>query len=1165
MAPTDLFISEYVEGSSFNKAIELFNGTGSPIDLTAGNYVLQFYFNGSNSPGTTINLAGTVAAGDVFVVADDGADAAILAVTDQTSTANFFSGDDAVVLRRGNTILDVIGQVGFRPSPEWGNGLISTQDNTIRRLSSVFAGDTNPLDAFVPALEWEGFANNTFDGLGSHTFDGHGNGLPTIRINEIRIDQPGDDNDEYFELFGPTNASLDGLTYLVIGDGPGDNSGVIEAVVSLSGLNLSASGFFLTAENTFSLGIPNLVANLNFENGDNVTHLLVQDFTGSNGDDLDLDDDGVLDITPWASILDGVALLQSTTGGDRTYSDITVGPDGSFVPGHVYRDPDGTGAWQIGGFTLGTNDTPGVTNVVDEPPPPAEIIKIYTIQGAGHTSPLNGQRVTTTGIVTAVDSNGFYLQDPTGDGNNATSDGIFVFTSSRPTISVGDELEVEGTVSEFTPGGAATGNLSITQLGGSPVITTLSSGNELPAAVILGAGGRIPPNQIIDNDNFALFDPEADGIDFFESLEGMRVTIQDALAVSGTNRFGEIYTVVDNGASATGLSDRGTLNIAPDDFNPERVQIQFDSGILPGFEVAVDTGARLGNVTGVVGYNFGNFEVNVTEPFAPIAQSNLQPEVSVIKAADDRLTVASYNVLNLDPNDGDGDADVAAGRFKAIAQHIVNNLNRPDIIGLQEVQDNDGSVISGVTAADATLQLLIDEIEAISGIRYEFIDNPFIGNGTSGGQPGGNIRTAFLYNPERVDFVAGSLRTVVDPAVQQTNRNNPFFNTRLPLAGTFRFNGEEVTVMNNHFSSKGGSSPLFGRNQPSVSDQPNAGQENPAINGSLDERRAQAAAVNDFVDGILSSDSNANVVVVGDFNEFEFISPLQILEQNLTNLTNTLPENERYSFIFDGNSQALDHILASNSLEGSALFDIVHVNIEFAESSQRASDHDPLLSSFAVLPANAIRGNERNNALNGTSGDDVILGFGGNDTINGNGGNNVLKGGAGNDTINGGAGNDRIEGGDGNDIINGNGGMDILVGGAGNDRINGGSQTDLIYGGDGNDIINGNGGDDIIFGGRGNDTINLGFGNSFVDSGPGNDLIQLNGGMTVVALAPGEGFDTIRNFQLGSTRFQAGDASLLTFENAGNGVNILKDGDRLAFVSNLRASVLSANLDAVFV
>src|SRR5439155_6142279 len=124
-APADLFISEYVEGSSNNKALELYNGTGAPVDLAANGYVVQFYFNGSTSAGTTVNLTGTVADGDVFVLAPTTAAAAILAQADQTTTSSFYNGDDAVVLRRGGTtgqILDVIGQVGVDPGTEWGTG-----------------------------------------------------------------------------------------------------------------------------------------------------------------------------------------------------------------------------------------------------------------------------------------------------------------------------------------------------------------------------------------------------------------------------------------------------------------------------------------------------------------------------------------------------------------------------------------------------------------------------------------------------------------------------------------------------------------------------------------------------------------------------------------------------------------------------------------------------------------------------------------------------------------------------------------------------------------------------------------------------------------------------------------------------------------------------------
>ncbi|MFL7795058.1 MAG: hypothetical protein AB8I69_23165, partial [Anaerolineae bacterium] len=179
-----------------------------------------------------------------------------------------------------------------------------------------------------------------------------------VTINEIRTDQPGSDNDEYFELAGSPGTSLNNLTYLVIGDGSGDTSGVIEAVVELTGTAIPADGYFLAVESTFSLGgTADLTTSLNFENSDNVTHLLVEGFTGSNGTDLDTDDDGVLDITPWSSIDDCVALLATVGSGNLTYCATTVGPDGSFAPGHVYRCPPG---WFIGQFDpVGGDDTPG--------------------------------------------------------------------------------------------------------------------------------------------------------------------------------------------------------------------------------------------------------------------------------------------------------------------------------------------------------------------------------------------------------------------------------------------------------------------------------------------------------------------------------------------------------------------------------------------------------------------------------------------------------------------------------------------------------------------------------------------------------------------------------------------------------------------------------------
>ncbi|MEL6458832.1 MAG: choice-of-anchor I family protein, partial [Cyanobacteria bacterium J06621_15] len=672
------------------------------------------------------------------------------------------------------------------------------------------------------------------------------------------------------------------------------------------------------------------------------------------------DDDSEVEIfnvaTSPAITVSGDSVTINPTNNLEASTDFYVEIDAGAIQdtaGNNFAGISGNETWN---FTTGTEDS---------------ITEIYEIQGAGHTSPfvsvdfenlpadtfsISGSEVTTTGIVTAVDTNGgrgFYLQDATGDGDNATSDAIFVFTGSTPTVNIGDELEVTGTVAEFFPGDTDTRNLPTTQIS-SPTITVKSSGNALPEATIIGTGGRVPPTENIDDDAFGSiankgnFDPDTDGIDFFESLEGMLVTAKDAQAIAPTNRFGEIFTVVDNGENATGISERGTLNISPDDFNPEKVQIDEDSGILDFEFPDVNVGAKLGDVTGVVGYSFGNFEIIPTEDFTGnIVESTIEAETTTIQGTADRLTVASYNVLNLDPNDADGDKDVENGRFDAIAAQIVNNLKTPDIIGLQEIQDNTGSADDAVTAADQTLQQLVDAIKTNGGPEYQFIDNTFIGNNTSGGQPGGNIRTAFLYNPDRVGLVDGSVESIQD-SDQQTNEDNPFNDARLPLVAKFTFKGEEVTVVNNHFSSKGGSSPILGVEQPFE-----ARQEEVIVNGSLDERQAQAEAVKGYVDGILAADSNANVVVLGDLNEFEFVSPVKdVLGSNLTNLAEIPPEDERYSFIFQGNSQYLDHILVSDNLAGTAEFDILQVNSEFAETTQRASDHDPLIASLSFSKEN---------------------------------------------------------------------------------------------------------------------------------------------------------------------------------------------------------------------
>ena len=179
--PTDLFFSEYIEGTSNNKAIEIYNGTGATVNLATGVYDVQLFSNGATTAGLTIALSGSVATGDVYVVAASTANAAILAQADQTSSAGLWNGDDALVLRKNGTIIDSFGIVGNDPGTEWGSGLTSTADNTLVRKSTICAGETNTTNAFDPATEWDGYAVDTTSNLGSHTANcGGGDVAPSI-------------------------------------------------------------------------------------------------------------------------------------------------------------------------------------------------------------------------------------------------------------------------------------------------------------------------------------------------------------------------------------------------------------------------------------------------------------------------------------------------------------------------------------------------------------------------------------------------------------------------------------------------------------------------------------------------------------------------------------------------------------------------------------------------------------------------------------------------------------------------------------------------------------------------------------------------------------------------------------------------------------------------
>ncbi len=568
-------------------------------------------------------------------------------------------------------------------------------------------------------------------------------------------------------------------------------------------------------------------------------------------------------------------------------------------------------------------------------------LRIHDIQGASHQSPFANKSVADVeGVVThVVDANNFYMQDTTPDLDENTSEGILIYKKNHG-LKNGDLVKTTGQVKEWVLDGYADKlktDLPVTEInaenGGS--VTVTESGHALPATGVLGDKGRHIPTQIIDNDNFGLFDPKEDGIDFYESLEGMRVEVDNPKIVAPQN-YGELVVVTNNKGN-TPFNTSGAINISKADYNPERIFVDINDSSF----IAKSGDYFKGNITGVMSYSFSNYKVLTNKDQLPtFVEGKTKPETTKLRGKHKKLTIASFNVENFSANkDGkDGTSDEKAGR---IADSIVHNLNAPDIVGLIEMQDGDGPVNDGKTDAKDSADRLINEIKAKGGPSYEYTDIAPI-DGKDGGIPGGNIRVAFIYNPDRVSLAPGTKGTATQ-AVEYKNgklslnpgridpTNPAFENSRKPLAAQFMFNGEKVTVIANHFNSKGGDQPMFGKNQP------------PVLSSEV-QRLQIAGIVNNFVKSMKADDPKANVVLLGDFNDFEFTPALEEVKGNeLSDMIQEVPYPERYSYSYQGNAQVLDHILVSNNLKKDTNVDIVHINSQFMEQHGRASDHDPVV------------------------------------------------------------------------------------------------------------------------------------------------------------------------------------------------------------------------------
>ncbi len=575
----------------------------------------------------------------------------------------------------------------------------------------------------------------------------------------------------------------------------------------------------------------------------------------------------------------------------------------------------------------------------------ADPIRIHDIQGTTRISPLVGKQVAgVAGVVTGVrtyGSRGFWIQDPDTDDDDATSEGVFVFTGSVPTVAVGDAVTVSGLVGEYIPGGVSSGNQSVTQIS-KPVVTVVSSGNAVPEATAVNEYS-VPCAYAPEGDpaatgsiNGLTLEPSRYALDHYESLEGMNIAIGTSRVVGATDPYAALWVTVKGWENNTKRG--GTVYGSYESQNTGRLQIQQLAPLAQQPFPVANVGDKLtGRTEGPLDFNqFGGYTL-VARTLGTVTAGTLAPEKTKPQA-EKELAVATYNVENLDPSD-------PQEKFDNLAKAVVENLATPDILALEEIQDDNGAKNDGTVSAEATLTKFTAAITAAGGPAYQWRTiNPE--DKKDGGQPGGNIRQVFLFNPARVSFTerapgdAVTATGVVEENGKAALTHSPgridpanpaWVDSRKPLAGEFVFRGKTVFVIANHFGSKGGDQGLTSSHQPPV-------------RSSEAKRLQQAQAVNGFVKDILAVEKKAAVLVVGDINDFEFSDTTKALEDGgaLYAAIKSLPRSERYSYVYQGNSQVLDQILTSPGIKQFS-YDSVHINAEFADQN---SDHDPQVVRF---------------------------------------------------------------------------------------------------------------------------------------------------------------------------------------------------------------------------
>lgn len=513
------------------------------------------------------------------------------------------------------------------------------------------------------------------------------------------------------------------------------------------------------------------------------------------------------------------------------------------------------------------------------------------VRGTGFRSPLVGKDVTTEGVVSAINEVGFYLEAEGGG-----SGGMLVRTRGAR-VAIGDRVRVSGKVRELADKGNQYGR-TVVEITDRPSVERLGQGKLAPPVDLTQLGA--PPSDYVG------------ATDYWRKLLGARVTIGQSTTLTSMNRFGDLVVLPEGWKIPEDrVSQYGGVLYKEGLENTIRAGVKYRNHV--GTPPSLSMGAKLADIEGIVTYRSGDFQIELSDTPKVVSNPKIESEKTTLKRSATAFTFCSLNMLNANPDEVE--------RLRAGAQRIVHEMDSPDVLLPQEIQDDDGPKVSDVVSAAKTYETIVKLIREAGGPEYAYIDLP-PRNGEDGGQPGGNIRNGFLYRKDRIKLIDGS--------VQRVGENSEAFKgSRKSVVAGFRFNGKDFYFMNTHHKSMLGSSPWTGEQQP------------PIIGGE-EQRLEQSKLERDWIDGFRKR-TPSFWVTMGDRNATPGASSVtELTKTGFVNMSMTVPAEKRFDYNYRGNLQSLCSVVVSPELAQNDRMKIEYLHGNSVNPIED-SDHDHVI------------------------------------------------------------------------------------------------------------------------------------------------------------------------------------------------------------------------------